>query len=119
MSLFARRKLAIYNWCFGAELGFDHAVSGRIPYQLTHRMDFEFAHDIGAMGFGCLDTDRRATATSLLLLPSARSCTTSRSLPLRDLRSNTGSCVSKYASKLPLRIVLFVPIELIVWVQRR
>lgn len=31
--------------------------SDSVTYQLTHRMHFELAHNVGAMGFRCLDTD--------------------------------------------------------------
>ena len=38
-------------------LRLDHVAFDRVTHQLAHGMDFELAHDIGAMRFRCLDGD--------------------------------------------------------------
>jgi hypothetical protein len=65
--LLRRSKLPLYARGFGigidfgteklAILGFDDLVAHGVTHQFAYRMDFEFAHDIRAMSFGCLDAD--------------------------------------------------------------
>jgi hypothetical protein len=38
-------------------LCFNDLVAYRVTHQLTHAMQVQLAHDIGAVGVGCLNTD--------------------------------------------------------------
>jgi len=66
--------------------GFDDVTADRVVNQVGDGMEIQFAHDVTPVRLHSLHVMPRAWATSLLLLPLARSCTTLRSLEVSSGR---------------------------------
>jgi hypothetical protein len=46
----------------------DNLISDGVPYEFAYGMQFEFAHDIGAMSFGSLNADAESHGNFLAAL---------------------------------------------------
>ena len=70
----------------GSKLRLDHVMADGVAGQFADGVQIQLVHDVGAVRSAVLTLMFSAVATSLLLLPSARSCATSRSRDERRRR---------------------------------